>query len=63
MNETVEAEIYRNGTVISGDEDKKFALVEVEGITHLATKDPERSLKRGATVVVAISNVKEPKII
>ena len=63
MNETVEAEIYRNGTVISGDEDKKFALVDIEGITHLASKDPERTLERGATVVVAISNVKEAKIL
>ena len=63
MKEKVEAEIYRNGTVISGDEDKKFALVDIEGITHLASKDPERTLERGATVVVAISNVKEAKIL
>jgi hypothetical protein len=63
MKEPVEAEIYRNGTIISEDQDKKFALVDIEGITHLASKDPEQTVERGATVVVAISNVKDPKII
>jgi hypothetical protein len=63
MNQPVEAEIYRNGTIISEDREKKFALVDIEGITHLASKDPELSVKRGATVVVVISNAKEPRIL
>ena len=63
MSDPVEAEVILNGTFISENPTKKFGLVQVKETTYLATKDPEHEIEKGTTVVVAISNVKEPKIL
>ena len=63
MNTAPEAEIFRNGIVLSESPSKRFALVEVDGITYSASKDPEKEVKRGNIVVVSVSNRKDPRIV
>lgn len=63
MSDSTESELIQNGTFISESPSKKFGLVQVKGMTYLASKDPELPIERGTTVVVLISNTKEPKII
>lgn len=44
--------IYRNAKVISQSPNKKFALVEVDGTSYVASKAADADLQKGAVIVV-----------
>jgi len=63
MTETPEVSFFRNGIFLSQSPSKKFGLVEVEGVTRLASKDPEQEIPRGKVITVRLSNKEDPKIV
>lgn len=52
MRVPVHTGIYRNGKVVSQSPNKKFALVNINGTSYMASKSSTDELEKGTTVVV-----------
>ncbi len=63
MNKETEVTNFQNGIFLSECPSKKFGLVEVKGVTHLARKDPELKFTRGNMVTVELGKGTEAKIV